>query len=107
MNNLKQITLLFALLIGTSSCIDMSTLKGDLKVQVDQTTLKTTELQKAVNELNNQVKTLNEENNSVKSLVSKVSDHVIAQQTKIEELELQIKTLQTQPKSMSGSKKKH
>jgi TolA-binding protein len=106
--NSLRVLLGVCLLSGLSSCVDMSTLRGDLKAQVEAGAAKNAELQKAVNELNTQVKTLNEENNSVKSLISKVSDHVLAQQNKIEELETQLKTIQSQPKSFStgGSKPK-
>ena len=85
-----------------SGCIDLGALKGDLKAQVDATSAKNVELQRAVSELSGQVRTLNEENNSVKALLSKVSDSVLAQQTKIEELEGQLRAVQSAPRPTSS-----
>ena len=106
MKNLLRSIIALTFGLTLFSCVDMSALRGDLKTQVDQTSSRTIELQKAVTDLNGQVKTLNEENNSVKALVAKVSDHVLAQQNKIEELEIQLKNMQSQPKSSSNPKPK-
>ncbi len=92
-----------ALALSASSCVDMETLSGGLKAQVEGQNTKVAELQKATNELSAQVKTLNEENNSVKVLLTKVNDHVVAQQSKIDEMDATIKQLQASKSAPSRS----
>jgi peptidoglycan hydrolase CwlO-like protein len=68
-----------------SSC--NPTPSGDhLKSEMDQLKSKTNDQQKALQELSTQVRALNEENNRLKSLMSQLTDGVIAQKQTLQNL---------------------
>jgi len=77
------LTLFFGFVL--SGC-DSKPLSDGVKSEMDQLKNTTSEQQRALQELSNQVRALNEENNRLKSLMSQLTDGVVAQKQTLQNL---------------------